>query len=478
MMVSLRTGLSRILFTALAVMVLVVMTGGAARVLASKTDLVTVAAETQKKDPMLILTRGMAEIVNIDGPIADIMVANPSIIDVSALQSNRLYVVGTNYGTTNVIAIDEQGNVVSRLNVHVKIDDLAIQDSLEMLFPDEDITIISKGEQAILSGHVSSADVAQQITRVVSSYIGEVQGSSGAPDDVIVNLLTVGGEQQVMLRVKVVEASRNVLRELGVDTDIPGFDRASVGFSGGVVGTALGLTADPLGVGTVLYDTGTALGTLSFQLQALEEDGLLNTLAEPNLTAISGEEAGFLAGGEVPVPAGRDENDNIVLTYRPFGVALNFRPIVMSDERISLQLQTEVSSISNLGTADAPSFAVRRASTTVELGSGGSLMIAGLLQSEVTKGMSDIPGINNVPILGKLASSESFRRQETELVVIVTAYLVKPYADPQNQVNIVDRMDENPLAVAFADNIRNTYMRRSLAADLFEGNGRFGYLIE
>lgn len=481
-MIRLHTGISRVLSTALVTAVaLAVIVGGAAAVRASKSDLVTVASEKQKEDPTLILTRGMAEIVTVDGPVSDIMVANPSIVDVSALQSNRLYVVGTNYGTTNVIALDAEGNVISRLNVHVKIDDVALKDTVKKLFPDEDVQIVSKADQVIISGEVSSSDVADRVAKIVSSYISG--GAGGAVDNSITNMLTVAGEQQVMLRVKIIEASRDVLRELGIETDVPDYSKASLGGAFSTDASVLGLTTDPLGLATVFYDTGTALGTMNFTIRALETDGLVNTLAEPNLTAISGEQAGFLAGGEYPVPTSRDQNGNVIIEYRPFGVALNFKPVVLSNDRISLQLQTEVSSVSNQNSINVnglniPGFSVRRASTTVELGSGGSLMIAGLLQSDVAKSMSDLPGIKNIPILGALVSSDSFQRQESELLVIVTAYTVKPYADQKNQANVVPEYHANPLASAFADNIRDTYAKLSLSPDLFNQDGRYGYLIE
>lgn len=481
-MIRLHTGISRVLSTALvAAAALAIVAGGAAAVRASKADLVTVASEKQKEDPTLILTRGMAEIVTVDGPVSDIMVANPSIVDVSALQSNRLYVVGTNYGTTNVIALDAEGNVISRLNVHVKIDDVALKDTVKKLFPDEDVQIVSKADQVIISGEVSSSDVADRVAKIVSSYISG--GAGGAVDNSITNMLTVAGEQQVMLRVKIIEASRDVLRELGIETDVPDYSKASLGGAFSTDASVLGLTTDPLGLATVFYDTGTALGTMNFTIRALETDGLVNTLAEPNLTAISGEQAGFLAGGEYPVPTSRDQNGNVIIEYRPFGVALNFKPVVLSNDRISLQLQTEVSSVSNQNSINVnglniPGFSVRRASTTVELGSGGSLMIAGLLQSDVAKSMSDLPGIKNIPILGALVSSDSFQRQESELLVIVTAYTVKPYADQKNQANVVPAYHANPLASAFADNIRDTYAKLSLSPDLFNQDGRYGYLIE
>lgn len=462
-----------------------VVAGAPAVRAADKADLMTVASVEQRKDPTLILTRGMAEIVTVEGAVADIMVANPSLVDVTALQSNRLYIVGVDFGTTNIIALDDAGNVVKRLNVHVKIDDVAIQNTIEDLFPDEEIRIASTAEQVMLTGHVSTPDVAQKVSNVVSKYVGEMQGrAGGTPDQLLVNLLTVAGEQQVMLRVKVVEASRDVLRELGIETNLTEED-GMANITGSIAArAAAGLTTDPLGIANVIYDTGAnGFGPLNMIVRALEEKGLINTLAEPNLTAISGEQAGFLAGGEFPVPTSRDQDGNIVITYRPFGVALNFKPVVLSGDRISLQLQTEVSSVSNQNSYSInelviPGFAVRRAETTVELGSGGSLMIAGLLQSEVTKGLTNLPGINDIPILGALMQSDSFQRQESELVVIVTAYLVKPYDDAENNATVLPVQEANPLAKMFADNIRKTYAKLNLEPELFADNERYGYLID
>ena len=243
---------------------------------------------------------------------------------------------------------------------------------------------------------------------------------------------------------------------------------------------------DPLGTGEVLLNdaAGGTIGPVQLIIHALEENGLLNTLAEPNLTSISGETAGFLAGGEFPIPTSRDQNNNVVVTYHPFGVALNFKPIVMSNERISLQLQTEISTIDTANSLSAfgvllPGFSVRRASTTVELPSGGSLMIAGLLKSDVIENLRKLPGIGHVPILGDLMSSRAFQRNESEMLVIVTAYLVKP-----NDGNHPDLAQKeplpaiSPLAQAFADNIRHTYTKASDQPDLFKGDGGYGYLIK
>lgn len=449
------------------------------RSFADKTNLVSIAADKQKKDPTLVLTVGMADIVDVSGPVSDIMVANPDIVDVVVLQANKLYLVGSRAGSTNVIAIDSAGNAIKRLNVRVEVDDSGVRDALGTLFPGEDIKLASVGGQLVLSGHVSNPEMSNRVSSVVSRL-------SGRPLDGIVNMLTVAGEQQVMLRVKVVEASRAVLRELGVTTRMneeePGGILDNVSGALGAFSSGQGLSTDPLGIASVLYNNSGKLGPIQMLIRALEQDGLLNTLAEPNLTAVSGQEAGFLAGGEFPIPASRDQDGNIVVDYRPFGVALNFRPVVLSEDRISLQLRTEVSSISNqnslsINQLSIPGFSVRRAQTTVELGSGGSLMIAGLLRSDAARTMTDLPGIKDVPVLGKLISSDSFRRDESELVVIVTAYLVSPYGD-KTQASTAPTTQISPLATAFENNIRRIYARRPLEDGLFAPDTRFGYLLD
>ena len=453
---------------------------------ASKTELVSVASDKQKKDPTLVLTQGMADIVEVEGPVSDIMVADPSIVDVMVLQANRLYMVGSSIGTTNVIAVDAEGNVVRRMNVRVKIDDGVIQDALNDLFPDEKVTVSTVGEQVMLSGKVSNPEVSNKVVNLVSRLVGQATGNAADIDNSLINMMQVEGEQQVMLRVKVVEASRDVLRELGISSSFTEGDPGGViddiaATVASVAGT--GLTSNPLGTANVVFDNaGDSLGPLNVAIRALEQDGLINTLAEPTMTAISGEQAGFLAGGEFPVPTSRDEDGNVIVEYRPFGVTLNFRPIVLSSDRISMQLNTEVSALSNqnsynLGGLTIPGFSVRRAQTTVEMGSGGSLMIAGLLKSDTTKTMTDLPGIKDIPILGKLMSSESFQREESELVVIVTAVLVKPYEEKAMATEAVST-ERVPLADAFQSNIRRIYTRRPLEEALFDGEQRYGYLID
>ena len=454
---------------------------------AAKGDLETISEmkKAQNLDNLNVI-QGMAEVVDVGGSVSDVMVADPSVVDVMALQANRLYVVGASIGTTNIIALDENGDVLRKIKVNVQLDTQSIQEMVDSLFPNEDVMIRALTDQVVLTGHVSTPAVAGQISNLVASHVAELQGTSfNSYDEVINNMMTVAGEHQVMLKVKIVEASRNVLRELGVETDVFEGSGDAGALTSETVSAASSLTADPLGVGTLLYNAGRdGTGGVQLTVRALEQDGLVNTLAEPNLTAISGESAGFLAGGDFPVPTSRDDEGNVIVTYRPFGVSLNFVPTVMSSDVISLNLSTEVSSISSqnsLVTNDLsiPGFNVRRADTTVELASGGSIVIAGLLQSEVTKNMNDLPGIKDVPILGDLISSESFQRDETELLVIVTAYLVKPYADKTVADEAPEEKQERTaLSTLFAANLRRTYGGMDLPEDLLNENGAYGYLID
>ncbi len=475
----------------------VVIFNPAGVVWAAKGDLVSINAKANVNAPLKI-TLGKAELVDLSGDVSDILVADPSIVDVVAIQSRRLYMVGSKVGDTNVITLDANGDIIKRIDVHVQYDVQAVQSLLENLFPDESPKISAIHDQILLTGTVSTPEAATKIQNLVAHYVSDLQDEQGTADELISNLLEVRGEQQVMLQVKIVEATRSVLKELGLETNfndtnelsattIFGGQPSGSGTAGHdnslafATGAGIALAQDPAGIGRALIDTGIAgIGTLGLFLNALEEENMVNILAEPNLTAVSGEQAGFLAGGEFPVPVGRDQVGNLVIEFREFGVSLNFRPIVMSDKRISLQMNTEVSSLDfdnaiTLADTQVPGLDVRRAETTVEIPSGGSLMIAGLLQSEAIEGMAGLPGIRKTPILGDLVSSESFQREETELVVIVTGYLVEPYADKAKAERVpVER--ENPLAKSFAANLRRSF---GLDDDeLFAENTPFGYLLD
>lgn len=464
---------------------------------AAKGDLDSVALEgASKVHKPFVITLGKAELINVGGDVSDVLVADPSKVDVMAVQSNSLYVVGLNIGDTNLIALDAQGNVVKKIDLHVSYDLQAIQSLVDELFPDEDVKVGAVHDQILLTGAVSNPEVSSRVTNIVGHYVNDLQDKDGSADELISNLLEVRGEQQVMLQVKIVEASRTVLKELGVETDLNDLDELSATtIFGGTpsnsltsrgdsfafsTGAGIALSQEAAGIGRILADTGLkGVGQIGLILNALEERNLVNILAEPNLTAVSGEQAGFLAGGEFPVPAGRDQSGNIVIEFREFGVSLNFRPVVLSDKRISLQMNTEVSSLDfesaiTLSDLQVPGLDVRRAETTVEIPSGGSLMIAGILRSDALQGMSGLPGISKTPVLGDLVSSDSFQRNETELIVIVTPYMVEPYAET-DRAEPVPKQDSNPLAKAFAANIRRTYELED--ESLFASDEQFGYLL-
>lgn len=476
-----------------------------------------------EKTPMVDIMLGKAEMVDVGGDVADVLVANPSIVDVMAVKSDRLYMVGTALGDTNIIALDAQGDILKRINVHVQMDVAKLEALIAELHPYEDVKIRALTDQLILTGEVSTPATANSIAGLVAEYAAEVQGENAASiDEVVTNMLTVRGEQQVMLRVKIVEASRSALKDLGLESNTTGSNLGAVGLDF-ATSSALGLTAPAqLGILGLNYDSG-GFGPLNFLVRALEEEGIVNTLAEPNLTSISGEQAGFLAGGEFPIPTQIDRNGNLIYEFRPFGVSLNFRPVVMSESRISLEMTTEVSTTSfdqnlQLNGINVPTFNVRRAQTTVELPSGGTLMIAGLLQSDTVSGLTQLPGIGNIPVVGDLIKSDTFQRDESEVVVMITPYLVQPFnrnaAKPvqaQRQMNdmkgLVDagshsaaayqpanRQDEQPatfqpvampapqrqesaLKNVFGNTIRRTY-GRAVPEDLMQNAGTFGYITD
>lgn len=393
------------------------------------------------KVPDISLTLGKADMVSIDGEISDVLVADPSVVDVMAVKSNRLYLVGSALGDTNIMALDDQGNVLKKIDVHVKLDTAKLEDVIVDLYPNEPVRVRALSDQVLLTGDVSTPAVANKIVDLVSRYTADATGAVGT-ESPIVNMMGVRGEQQVMLRVKIVEASRSALKDLGLEANSnggAGIGEAAASFA---TSAALGLSnPTQLGIAALNYSSGD-FGNLNFLGRALEEEGIVNTLAEPNLTSISGEQAGFLAGGEFPIPTEIDRNGNLIYEFRPFGVSLNFRPIVMSEERISLQLTTEVSTTSfdqnlQLNGINVPTFNVRRAETTVELPSGGTLMIAGLLQSDSISGLTQLPGVGDIPVVGDLVKSDTFQRDESEVVVMITPYLVQPFAQNRTQPRAV-----------------------------------------
>lgn len=446
-------------------------------------------AAAKNIDRYEVVTLGKAKTIELDGQIADVIVANPGVIEVGTLQNNKLYVVGSNLGDTNVLVFDEAGETIAQVNVHVKVDEYTINRTLRNLFPGEEVKAKTVGDDIIVTGDVSNGAKALHIENVVNRFVGE--------NNQIVNMMSVNGEQQVMIKVKVVEIKRSLLNELGIDTDIQANQNPGVlsgqfltnnEFGYNPLRQAFGLTTqEPFGLAQLIFDPG-GFNPISFMINALEQDELVNTLAEPNLTAKSGENARFLAGGEIPVVADRND-ERVTFDYRPFGVVLSFRPLVMDKDRISLQISTEVSEISpDTSTVIAgvpfPSFDVRRAETSVEMASGGSLMIAGLVKSQTVHNLSGLPGADKAPVIGDLMSSDSFQREESELLIMISAYLIKPDAAKDFEIKKRntrkkqhDRHDHPVLRQVLATNLENKF-EKGKAPSWLNHEKKYGYMLD
>lgn len=385
----------------------------------------------------IVLGLNKAAIVELPVAARDVLVSNPAIVDAVVRTNKRTYLIGLAVGQTNAFFFNEKGQQILNLEIRVARDLAGLRDSLRQYFPKARIDVESVNDHVVLSGMVASAAQASKAQDLAARYIG-------LDKDHVLNMLGIEGKEQVMLKVTVAEMQRNVVKQLGVDlstaADFGDFAlRLATANSFSVQGSSFGgLTTAPatgIGAGTTSYTGGDA--SIGAAIRALERDGILRTLAEPNLTAISGESAKFLAGGEFPVPVSRDRDGNVQLEYKSFGVGLNFTPVVLSEGRISLRISTEVSELSSEGayvlqgatTADGvtvPGLKVRRAETTLELPSGGSLVMAGLLSDTMRQNVDGVPGMKDVPVLGQLFRSRDYQKNETELVVIVTPYLVDP----------------------------------------------------
>ena len=373
------------------------------------------------------LTTTKARQITMPVDVRDVVVADPTVADVLIKTPRLVYLIGSKVGDTNAIFLDAAGHQVLKLDIRVDRDLTALRSALAELVPGADIRVGPLGQDLVMSGDVPSAASADSVRQLARRFVDK--------DDSLVNMMKVTGSQQVVIKIKVAEVQRAVTKQLGVDFLSSFSSRATLGTGGGVattsgaaIGTNIaGILTKPFAVSKLLYSGGLAT------IEALEQNQLLKILAEPNLTALSGEPASFLAGGEYPAPTGMDSSGNISITFKPFGVSLAFTPVVLANGRISLRIATEVSELSDengidLGTVKVKGLNVRRAQTTVEIPSGGSLMLGGLLSSNSSNAAKGVPALKDLPVLGALFRSNDFLRGETELVVIATPYVVRPTA--------------------------------------------------
>jgi len=384
------------------------------------------------------LTLGISKSLVVDLPrdVKDVLVADPKIANAVVRSSRRAYIIGAAVGQTNIIFFDADGQQMAAYDVAVTRDLNGIRSAIRQALPQSDIQVEGLGDGVVLTGSAANQAEAQQAYELAARLIG-------GPDKgntLVVNNITVRGRDQVMLKVTVAEVQRNIIKQLGVDLSGSfNYGTAVVNFNNTNNFTALGR---PLNADNAISTAFGSAPSVKATLRAMESAGVVRTLAEPNLTAISGENATFVAGGEFPIPTGITCQTAAggstgpcqpSIAFKKFGISLNFTPVVLTEGRISLRVMTEVSEVSNDNSISVsgltiPSVKTRRAETTLEIPSGGSMAMAGLIQEQTKQAINGLPGLGQVPVLGSLFRSRDFINNQTELMVLVTPYVVRAVA--------------------------------------------------
>lgn len=383
-------------------------------------DIVHVSSTTNAS---IKVAKGKPKTVMTNAAFYQIVIGDPEIANVNPLTDKSFYVLGNNLGTTGIALFDENKQLVGTVDIEVTLDTDQLASTIRASVPDAKIKVGSANGRVVLSGEADDAVAAEKASKIASRFSGNEE---------VINSVNISSSQQVQLNVRFVEINRQAGQDLGA--------KYSANFAYGIGGRDV--TIEPgsvpgAGNGEIIGRLLSNGLSIDVAIKALEERGLARRLAEPNLIARSGQTASFLAGGEFPIPVSED-NGKISVSYKKYGVSLDFTPTVLKDGLVSLDIAPEVSSIDasasyNIGNISVPGFIVRRAKTSVDLKNGQSFMIAGLLQSQNDITTSRLPGLGKLPVLGSLFSSKSYQRRETDLVIIVTPYLVKP-VDPSKKL--------------------------------------------
>jgi pilus assembly protein CpaC len=438
-----------------------------------------VATEGQMNARFLSLGIGKSIVIDLPRDIKDVLVADPKIANAVVRSAQRAYIIGAAIGQTNIVFFDSAGQQIAAYDIAVKRDLNGVRAAVKQTLPNSDIQVEGLGDSAILTGTAASPIEAQQAGDLVARLVG-------GPDK-IVNSIVVRGRDQVMLKVTVAEVSRSIIKQLGVDLSAKlNYGTAVVNFNNANPFTA---NNAPLVPGNSLATSFGSTPSVQATLRAMESAGVVRTLAEPNLTAISGESATFISGGEFPIPTGVTCQTTTAgaigqcvqtVSFKKFGISLNFTPVVLTEGRISLRVMTEVSEISTdnalqggAGGTTIPSIKTRRAETTLEIPSGGAMAMAGLIQDQTKQAINGLPGLSQLPVLGSLFRSRDYINSETELMVLVTPYIVRAVSqkdlsrpddgfaaasDPQaDLLGSISRIYGVPGRVEPARNYRGTY---------------------
>ena len=440
------------------------------------------AVDGQMNARPLSLGIGKSIVIDLPRDIKDVLVADPKIANAVVRSTQRAYIIGAAVGQTNIVFFDSAGQQIAAYDIAVTRDLNGVRAALKQALPNSDIRIEGVGDGVVLSGTAANPIDAQQANDLAARLAGGV--------DKVVNSIAVRGRDQVMLKVTVAEVARNIVKQMGIDlTANMTYGTAVVNFSNTNPFNAYGR---PLVSTNAVSGSFGAAPSVTATLRAMESAGVVRTLAEPNLTAISGESATFIAGGEFPVPAGYscDPTTRVCTTqiqFKKFGISLNFTPVVLTEGRISLRVMTEVSELSNdnsitlsqsvtatsVNSLTIPSIKTRRAETTLEIPSGGAMAMAGLIQEQTKQAISGFPGLAQLPVLGSLFRSRDYVNNQTELMVLVTPYIVRAVAqkdlsrpddgfasasDPQSDLlGSINRIYGVPGRVEPARNYRGSY---------------------
>jgi pilus assembly protein CpaC len=440
------------------------------------------------KTRFLALGVGKSVVIDMPRDVKDVLVADPKIANAVVRSAQRAYIIGAAVGQTNVVFFDADGQQVASYDIAVKRDLNGVRAALRQTLPG--ISIEGVGDSVMLTGSVSSPIEAQQAGDIAARLVGGAEK--------VVNSIVVRGRDQVMLKVNVSEVRRDIVKQLGIDLSASmNYGTAVVNFNNSNPFTAFGRPLVSNDGGSVSALNRSGLPTVSATMRAMESAGVVRTLAEPNLTAISGESATFIAGGEFPIPAGYscDPTTHVCTTqisYKKFGISLNFTPVVLSEGRISLRVMTEVSELANdnaitvtqaisstaSNSITIPSIRTRRAETTLEIPSGGSMAMAGLIQQQTKQAINGLPGLDQVPVLGQLFRSQDFVNNETELMVLVTPYIVRAVAQKE-----LSRPDDgfapaSDAQSALLSRINRVYGVAGHVEPVGSYQGNFGFIID
>jgi pilus assembly protein CpaC len=436
------------------------------------TPVIQVAA-SEATSRFIALGIGKSVAIDLPADIKDVLVADPKIANAVVRSSRRVYMIGVTIGQTNIFFFDANGKQIAGFDIAVTRDLNGVRAALKQSMPNSDIRIEGVGDGIMLSGSATSTAESQGAYDLASRLVGD-----GAK---VVNRISVRGRDQVMLKVTVAEVARDVIKQLGVDLS------GSLNWGAAVVNfnTQNAFSAN----GTTPNNLFNFMGkNINATLRAMDTAGVTRVLAEPNLTAISGETAHFMAGGEVPIPNGVTCNNSgsvcqPQILFKQFGVSLIFTPVVLSEGRISLKVMTEVS---NLSTQDSitvsgqtvPSIQTRRAETTVEIPSGGSLAMAGMIQEQTKQAINGVPGLMQLPILGTLFRSRDYINNQTELMVLVTPYVVRAVAQKQLSRPDDGFADPNDAQSDLLGRLNRIYGASGKSGLPQEYHGKYGFILD